>query len=155
MISPDMVLTSTPPASIWGDEVSLTLELAPSIVSPPFNIIHLNPKPYLLLTPKFAKYFFPQALNQKKSLPPIDIIFDVNNILVWPHKLLWGPSLVFLHQPFLSIRVCTYLDYVSIFPTQWYHGVIEADPFNVQSHSSLISFEQGSFTVYNSLWVPS
>ena len=82
MFYPDMVLTSTPPVSILEDEVSLTLELAPLIGSPPFNIIHCNPQPYLLLMPKFAKHFLPQVINQKHSFPPIGITFYFNNILI-------------------------------------------------------------------------
>ena len=155
MISPNMVLTSTSQVSIWGDEVSPTLELTPLIGSPSFIISHLNPQQYLPLKPKSVKDFLPQLINQTHSLPPIDITFYVNNILVWHHKLLWGHSYVFLHKNFLFITERTHKDSVSNFPVQWCHRVIEADPFNLQSHLRIISCEQGSFTVYNSFWAPS
>ena len=49
-----MRLNLIPLVSIWGDEVSPTLEMVPPIASPLFNDIHLNPKPDLPLTPNYA-----------------------------------------------------------------------------------------------------
>ena len=53
-LSSDMILNLIPPVSIWGDEVSPTLEMVPPIGSPLFNDIHLNPEPDFPSTPNYA-----------------------------------------------------------------------------------------------------
>ena len=58
-LSSDMILTLIPPVSIWGDEVSPTLEMVPPIGSLSFNNIHLNPEPDLTLTPNYAIDYIP------------------------------------------------------------------------------------------------
>ena len=54
-----------------------------------------------------------------------------------------------------SLTVRTHQEYFSISPMKQCHGVIEPDPFHVQSHSSLIPCDQGSLTAYTSFWAPS
>ena len=85
---PDMGLTSILLVSSWGDEVIPTFESVPPIGSPPFNISNLSPRPDIPLTPKFSKHFLPWVPNKNHYFPPIDINFEVNPVLVWPHKRL-------------------------------------------------------------------
>ena len=96
-------VTLTPTVSIWGDEVSPTLELAPKI-DPPFNAIHLNPQPDFILKPNYSRDCLHQAPNQNHYLPPIDITFDINPVLVLPQFFLWLPSHVFVHNNFNPLQ---------------------------------------------------
>ena len=116
-IYPDMILNLTPPVSIWGDEVSPTLEKAPLIGSPTFNGSPLNPQPDINLT---SKYFFQWLLSPRAQSKPFLLYHwhhcsEVNPTLVWPHDLLWGPSHVFMHNVFKYLIVRTHQEYVSDF----------------------------------------
>ena len=54
-----MILTLILMVSIWGDEVSPTLETVTPIASPLANGIHLNPEPDLPLTPNYDIDYIP------------------------------------------------------------------------------------------------
>ena len=95
-----MILTSISLVSIWGGEVSPTLDSAPIICYPIFNFSHLNPPPDLPLTPKSSIYCLPQSTN-RNHLPPVDISFDVNPVRVWPLKYFFRSFLCFCTQQFL------------------------------------------------------
>ena len=54
--------------------------------------LHLNYQPDFPITLKYSRDWVTQAPSWKHSFPPIDITFNGNIILVWPHEFLWGPS---------------------------------------------------------------
>ena len=125
--------------------------MAPLIGPPPFNDTHINPQPNISLTPNSSSNYLHRAPNII-SLPFASLFWRQSH----PGLIFWLfmrslPCLCAHH--FLDPKQHVLAqEYVLIFPVQWYHGVIEPDPFNVQSHLSIISCDQGSFTVHTSFW---
>ena len=122
---------------------------------PPFNGIHLNPQPDVLLTQKYASDCLPRAPNWKYSLSTIDITV-LMLILFWSDLTTFYEVLpVFLSTTiFKSLILFTHLEYVLDFIVHWCHGVIEPYPFYVQPHSSFIPCEQASLIVYTCFCSP-
>ena len=121
-----MILNLIPPVSIWGDEVSPTLKMVPSIGSPLFNDIHLNPEPDLTLTLNYAIDYIPWLPHQNHSFPPIYITVLTPILISVTSRLFMRYFLCFYAQYFQSLIVLTHREYVSIFPNamiSWGHWI--------------------------------
>ena len=91
---------------------------------------------------------------QNHSRPPTDITV-LTSIKAWSDLPNFHEVLpVFIYTTiFISLTVGTHREFVSIFPMQRCHGVIEPDTFQVQSHSSLIPCYEGSLA-FHIIYVP-
>ena len=125
-----MNLNLIPLVSIWGDEVSPTLEKDPLIPPPPFNDTHLNPQPDLPLMLNYSSNCLPWELNINHYLPPIDIT-------VWCQSRPGLTSQCFMRlfpcfpakKYFKSLTVHTYWKYVSNLMCNYVTGSLDMIPF--------------------------
>ena len=129
-LSSDMILTLIPPVSIWGDEVSLTLEMVPPIGSLRLNNIHLNPEPDLPLTPNYASDYIPRSPDQNHSFPPIDITV-LTPILSWHHLTTIYDVLPLFSCTIFLIPNITYSPAIclNVFPFDNVMGSLNLTPF--------------------------